>query len=176
MKKGCYMKKFAVLLLLITVLLLAIRGLVNYIPNPKTNLEYWIAHPVDPIDFATHQEKFGLMGGREYYGKGYMPTEDENGEQQDPAHCVIYTVTSYPDHSSNKRCVTQIYITDPDVEFYGINCQSPLGEIETALRQHGFRQSDVPGITYRKGKTTVSISDGAIRIAVKVSNFFRIQF
>ena len=171
------MKKVAISLLCASVLLfLAIRGLVNYIPPPETNLEYWIAHPVDPIDFATHQEKFGLMGGREYYGKGYMPTKGENGEQTDPAHCVIYTVTSYPDHSSNKQCVTQIYITDPDVEFYGINCQSSLGEIETALRQHGFRQSDAPGITYRKGKTTVSISDGAIRIAVKVSNFFRIQF
>ena len=170
------MKKLAFALLCVVALLLTIHKFINYIPNPRTNLEYWIAHHVDPMDFATHQEKIGLMGGREYYGKGYMPTKGKNGEQTDPAHCVIYTVTSYPDYSSRKRCVTRIYITDPDVELYGINCQSSLGEIDTALRRHGFRPSDAPGITYRKGKTTVSISDGAIRIGVKVSNFFRIQF
>ena len=171
------MKKIAIMFLVAAVLLLAIRGFVNYIPSPgETKLEYWIAHPVDPIDFATHQEKFGLMGGREYYGKGYMPTKDENGEKKDPEHCVIYTVTAYPDYSSNRRCVTQIRITDPAVEFYGINCQSSLGEIDTALRKRGFRQIDAPGISYRKGKITVSISDGTVRISAKVSNFFRIQF
>ena len=168
--------KFLICLLGVVALFLAVRGWINYIPNPGTDLEFWIAHPVDPIDFAAHQEKYGLMGGREYYGKGYMPTKDENGMQTDPAYCVIYTVTSYPDYSSNKRCVTGIYITDPEVELYGINCQSSLGEIDTALRNHGFRPSDAPGVTYRKGKTTVSISDGAIRIGVKVSNIFRIQF
>ena len=149
---------------------------INHVPYSKTNLEYWIADPVDRMDFATHQEKFGLMGGREFYGKGYMPTEGENGEQTDPEHCVIYTVTSYPDYISNKRCVTQIYITDPTVEFYGINCQSSLGEIDTALRKHGFRPDEAPGVVYRKGKTTIRISDGTIRIGVNVSNFFRIQF
>ena len=92
----------------------AIYKWINHVPYPKTNLEYWIADSVDRMDFATHQEKFGLMGGREFYGKGYMPTEGENGEQTDPEHCVIYTVTSYPDYISNKRCVTQIYIhADP---------------------------------------------------------------
>ena len=170
------MKKLAIVLLCVTALLLAVHKFVNYIPNPRTNLEIWIADPVDPIDFATHQEKFGLMGGREYYGKGYMPTEDENGMQVDPAHCVVYTVTSYPDYASRKRHVTRIVITDPEVELYGINCSSSLGEIDTALRKHGFRPADAPGVTYRKGKTTVSISDGAIRISVKVSNLFRIQF
>ena len=168
--------KFLICLLGVVALFLAVRGWINYIPNPETNLEFWIADPVDQADFVSHQEKYGLMGGREYYGKGYMPTKDENGMQTDPAYCVIYTVTSYPDYSSNKRYVTGIYITDPEVELYGINCQSSLGEIDTALRNHGFRPSDAPGVTYRKGKTTVSISDSVIRIGVKVSNIFRIQF
>jgi hypothetical protein len=168
--------KIVICLLCAAALFLAVRGFVNYIPTPETNLEFWITDAVDRTDLATHREKFGLMGGKEYYGEGYMPTQDENGEQKDPAHCVIYTVTSYPDYISNKQCVTQIYITDPDVEFYGINCQSSLGEIDTALRQRGFRPSDAPGVAYRKGKTTIRISDGTIRIGVKVSNFFRIQF
>lgn len=173
------MKKYSKLLialLCIAALFLIVRGWINYIPYPKTNLEFWIEHSVDPIDFATHQQKYGLMGGKQYYGKGYMPTENEIGEQMDPEHCVIYTVTAYPDYSSNRRCVTRIYVTDPAIELYGINCQSSLGEIDTALRRHGFRPGDAPGVTYRKGKTTISISDGAIQISVRVSNFFRIQF
>ena len=170
------MKKLAISLLCIMVLLLNIHRLIHYIPNPGTNLEYWIADPVDRMDFATHQEKYGLMGGREYYGKGYMPKEDENGEQIDPAQCVVYTVTSYPDYISNKQCVTQIYISDPAVELYGINCQSSLGEIDTALRRHGFRPGDAPGVTYRKGKATIRFSQGEITVSIKVSNFFRIQF
>jgi hypothetical protein len=169
-------KKLAIVLLCITALFLAVHKFVNYIPNPRTNLEFWIADPVDPIDFATHQQKFGLMGGKEYYGGGYMPTRDENGMQIDPEHCVIYTVTSYPDYASRKSHVTRIVITDPEVELYGINCSSSLGEIDTALRKHGFRPADAPGVTYCKGKTTVNISNGAIRISVKVRNIFRIQF
>jgi hypothetical protein len=170
------MKKTAVLLLCVTALILAIRGLINYIPNPGTNLEFWIVDSVAPDDFATHQEKYGLMGGSEYYGSGYISTTDENGEQKDPDRRVIYTVTAYPDYASRKRHVTRILITDPAVELYGIHCDSSLGEIDTALRRNGFRPSDAPGVTYRKGKTTISISDGAIRINVKVNNFFHIQF
>ena len=170
------MKKAVIMLSCIIVLFLNIRGLVNYIPNPGTNLEFWIGDPVDSMDFATHQEKYGLMGGREYYGKGYMPTIDENGEQKDPAQCVVYTVTAYPDYSSNKRCVTRIHITDPTIELYGVTLESSLGEIDTAMRAHGFRPDDSPGVSYRKGKVTIRFSDEAIQVSVKVTNFFRIQF
>ena len=169
-------KKAIILLACITVLFLNIRGLVNHIPNPDTNLEFWIADPVDRMDFATHQEKYGLMGGREYYGKGYIPTKDENGEQRDPEHCVIYTVTAYPDYSSNKRCVTRIYITDPTIELYGVTLESSLGEIDTAMRKHGFRESDAPGVTYQKGKVTIRFNDEAIWVMIRVSNLFRLQF
>ena len=70
----------------------------NDLSQPITNLEFWIAENVDDVDFSKYQIKYGMMGGTEYYGTGYVPTVDEYGQQIDPEHCVIYTVTSYPDY------------------------------------------------------------------------------
>ena len=69
---------------------------INDLSQPLTNLEFWIAQNVDNVDWSKYQEKYGIMGGREFYGTGYAPTLDEWGQQVDPEHCVIYTVTSYP--------------------------------------------------------------------------------
>jgi hypothetical protein len=85
------------------------------------------------VDFSDYQEKFGLMGGREYYGSGYIPTTNENGEQIDPEHCVIYTVTSYPDYSSGKSHITRIAITDPAVELFGLTLNSSKNDIKVTL-------------------------------------------
>ena len=93
--------------------LVLIRWALYRVPPKDTNLEFWIAENVDKVDFSNYQEKFGLMGGREYYGTGYLPSTNENGEQIDPEACVVYTVTSYPDHISNKKYITRITITDP---------------------------------------------------------------
>ncbi|MBP3386956.1 MAG: hypothetical protein J6L23_00325, partial [Clostridia bacterium] len=72
----------------------------NDLSQPITNLEFWIAENVDDVDFSKYQIKYGIMGGTEYYGTGYVPTVDEYGQQVDPEHCVIYTVTSYPDYAN----------------------------------------------------------------------------
>ena len=96
----------------------------NNLSQPITNLEFWIAENVDDVDFSKYQIKYGMMGGTEYYGTGYVPTVDEYGQQVDPEHCVIYTVTSYPDYANKEQHITHIYITDPQIEFYGITLNS----------------------------------------------------
>lgn len=171
-----WMKNKRMWFLLSACAIILILCISNRIPKKESNLEFWIAENVENVDFSNYQEKFGLMGGREYYGTGYVPTTNENGEQTDPEECVIYTVTSYPDHISNKRHVTRIYITDPSITIYGLTLNSPADEIETVMRNHGFKNSYGQGLTYTKGKVTIRFSQEAIRINVKVSNFFRIQF
>ena len=148
----------------------------NRIPPKDTNLEFWIAENVDNVDFSNYQEKYGLMGGREYYGTGYVPTTNENGEQIDPEECVVYTVTSYPDHISNRRHVTRIFITDPSVTVYGLTINSSADEVENVMRSHGFKKSSGQGRTYTKGKVSIRFSQEAIHINVKVRNLFKIQF
>ena len=86
------------------------------ISKPQTNLEFWIAENVDKIDFSSYQQKYGMFGGNMYYGMGYLPTLDENGQQVDPEYYVIYTVTSYPDYMNKTKHVTRIEITDPKIE------------------------------------------------------------
>ena len=140
-----------------------------------TNLEFWIAEDVSDVDFSTYEERFGLMGGREYYGSDYTPTIDENGERRDPEHCVIYTITSYPDYAFGKSHVTRITITDPSVTVYGLTIDSTLQEIDDTLSDCGFRRA-YNSNDYKKGKTTIRFSDDTIVISVKVSNLMGIQF
>ena len=102
----------------------------NDLSQPITNLEFWIAENVDDVDFSKYQIKYRMMGGTEYYGTGYVPTVDEYGQQVDPEHCVIYTVTSYPDYANKEQHITHIYITDPKIEFYGITLNSSFEDFE----------------------------------------------
>ena len=140
--------------------------------KPETNLEFWIAENVDDFDFSKYQEKYGMFGGRQYYGTGYVPTTDGEGQQVDPEHCVLYTVTSYPDYSDKEKHVTYIYITDPTVAFCGISLNSSFEEFETIIKQQGFKitESSENWRQAENGKYWISFTKEAIRIMVKVEN------
>ena len=137
-----------------------------------TSLEFWIAENVDNVDFSKLQEKYGLFGGREFYGTGYVPTTDENGQQVDPEHCVIYTVTSYPDYSDKEQHITGIYITDPNVEFYGITLGCTFEEFAELIQLQGFAiaESNENVVSARYGKVWITFTTEWIRIGVEVTN------
>lgn len=176
------MKKAVVLLLSLLMLVSLVGCSINTLEKPETNLEFWIAENVDDVDFSTYQEKYryGFMGsGHQYYGTGYTPTTDENGQQVDPEHCVIYTVAPYPDYTSRKCHITEIYINDPDVNVYGLTINSSNGDIEATMKSNGFKCVEIGNAGYKewvKGKYHISFSDGSIGIKVDVSNFWKIQF
>ena len=175
------MKKSMNILILVSALAVVIIGIfvfVNRKPDPPaTNLEFWIGDKVNETTFSGYQEKGGLFGGREFYGTGYVPTLDGD-RQVDPEHCVIYTVTAYPDYSSGKSAVTSIYITDPSVEFYGVSLNSSHKEFEKLMKKQGFKITDTHAIprTAKRGKYTVTFTKEYIRISVNVSNVFGVQF
>ena len=144
----------------------------NDLSQPITKLEFWIAENVDDVDFSKYQIKYGMMGGTEYYGTGYVPTVDEYGQQVDPEHCVIYTVTSYPDYANKEQHITHIYITDPKIEFYGITLNSSFEDFEYYIQNQGFTitHSNENSRTAKKGKYSVTITKEWIRIRVEVEN------
>ena len=144
----------------------------NNLSQPITNLEFWIAENVDDVDFSKYQIKYGMMGGTEYYGTGYVPTVDEYGQQVDPEHCVIYTVSSYPDYANKEKHITHIYITAPQIEFYGITLNSSFEEFEYYIQSQGFEitHSNENSRTAGKGKYSVTITKEWIRIRVDVEN------
>lgn len=180
MKKS---KKFIlVLFVFVLVFAIAIIGIFSFVnrkpDRPVTDLEFWIGDNVDAVDFSGYTEKYGLFGGREYYGTGYVPTVDENGMTIDPEHCVIYTVTSYPDYSSNEQHITGITITDPSVEFYGVSLNISHNDFDRLMKAQGFRITTENGNrhTAKKGKYSVIFTKDCIRIRADVSNIFGIQF
>ena len=142
-------------------------------PTPSnTNLEFWIAENVDQVDFSKFHEKYGMFGGNEYYGTGYVPTRDEHGQQVDPKHYVLYTVTSYPDYADKEQHITHIYITDPNVEFYGISLNSSFDEFTELIRQQGFEitESNDIAVKAEMGSVWVTFTAQWIRIGVEVTN------
>ena len=170
------MKKRLVYILIIVCFIVLLRWALYRVPEKDSNLEFWIAENVDKVDFSNYQEKYGLMGGRQYYGTGYIPLTDENGEQIDPEACVIYTVTSYPDYISKKRHVTGITVTDSSVTVYGLTLNSSADEVEDTLKSYGFKKKHGQNHIYVKGKVSINFSQEAIHINVKVRNLFKIQF
>lgn len=140
--------------------------------QPSTNLEFWITDNVDTVDFSKLHEKYGLFGGREYYGTGYVPTIDENGQQVDPEHCVIYTVTSYPDYSDKEQYITGIYITDPMVEFYGITLNCSFEEFTELIELQGYEITEFSDnyIKAQMGNIWITFAAEWIRIGVEVTN------
>lgn len=143
----------------------------GYITDPETDLEFWITENVDGFDFSSYQQRYGLFGGYEYYGTGYLPTLDENGQQVDPEHCVIYTVTSYPDYSSGKQHVTRITVTDPSVKIYGLSLSSSAEEIKSIMTAEGFTVTE-SGTALRavKENITFTFSSDTITITAEVTN------
>lgn len=145
----------------------------------STNLEFWIADNVDNFDFSEHQQRYGLMGGDEYYGKGYAPTYDDNGQQVDPEHCVIYTITSYPDYSDKEKHISRISITDPLVTLYGsINVNSTEEEFTRVMKANGFtvEREGAVGLIARKGDYFISLCLNEIVINVDIKNQHGIIF
>lgn len=128
---------------------------------------------MDDVDFSKYQMKYGMMGGDMYYGSGYVPTKGEDGEQIDPEHCVIYTVTAYPDYASKSRHVTYISITDPAITVFGLTVNSTAEEVRYQMEEKsGYTIEELGSGTLvaRKGDFTFSFRQGEITIRVNVTN------
>lgn len=171
------MKRILLIILAIMLFPALLSGCGKSLSEPETNLEFWIAENVDDVDFSSYQQRYGLFGGYEYYGTGYTPTTDADGQQIDPEHCVIYTVTSYPDYSSGKQHITRISITDPAVKVYGLTINSSAEDIKRAMENEGFTVEETAGgIKAEKGDFRFSFSENSITIAVNVTNKLGIIF
>ena len=173
------MKKAVALIIMVISLLITGCQWNSGLSEPESNLEFWIGENVDEVDFSQYQEKYGLMGGREYYGTGYVPTLDEEGQQLDPEYYVVYTITSYPDYASKTKHITGITITDPSIKIYGLSINSSKEDIKLIMgTNEGFEIEEVGEDTLiaRKGDYTFCFSSKAITIRVEVTNKMGIVF
>ena len=171
------MKRFLLIFLAVTLCLPAFSSCGKRLSEPEHDLEFWIGENVDGYDFSEYQPKYGIMGGFEYYGRGYVPTLAEDGWQIDPEHCVIYTLTNYPDYSSNSLCVTRIEITDPAVRVYGLSLSSTVDEIRSTMASEGFTVTGTDAsIKAEKDNFRFIFTKDSIRITAEVTNHFGIVY
>ena len=171
-------KKKEFLIIIAVILILSTSFIVyrNYLPNPHTNLEFWVVERVKKGDFKDCSPKYGMFGGDQYYGSEYIPEITEGNMQIDPEYCVIYTVTAYPDYMFNNRYVTGIYITDPKIEIYGLTINSSKEDIIKTLKKKGFIVKEGNGVIAKRGKFTINFYDNSISIRAEKSNIMGIQF
>lgn len=146
-----------------------------------TSLEFWVAQDVSGVDFSEYYY-VPAFGADIYYGKGYYPSEiKEDSEIVAPEHCIVYTVTAYPDYSSGGRFVTRIEITDPKINVYGINCNSDMRDFDETFKNLGCTVQDKGLLhiaTYGKVNVALASYDGlkALTVSVEVTNKEGIQF
>ena len=171
------MKRFILIFLAVILCLPAFSSCGRRLSEPEHDLEFWIGENVDGYDFSEYQPKYGIMGGFEYYGRGYVPTLAEDGWQIDPEHYVIYTLTNYPDYSSNSLCVTRIEITDPAVRVYGLSLSSTVDEIRSTMTSEGFTVTGTDAsIKAEKDNFRFIFTKDSIRITAEVTNHFGIVY
>ena len=180
-----FVRAFLIFLLLGTLFLTSCAS-GRVLERPEdTSLEFWIAEKVSTEDFEGHYRVDDAFGCYLYYGKGYQPVEsEEGGGPVQPEHCVKYTITAYPDYSSNQGnfdTVTRIEITDPKVSVYGITCRSSLTEFDRVFTDLECESQD-KGIIHiaRIGKTNISFADygesAVLTVWVEVTNRQGIDF
>ena len=142
-----------------------------------TTLEFWIAEDVSSVDFSTHYERFGVFGAREFYGLGYSPAEVIKGSHDVlPEKYVLYTVSGYPDVLDAWNYVTFIKIADPEIQVYGLTCNSSLEEFDKTMEELGYEihsgsatshSATLEKVTFRLNSYN---GQGTLLISVEVTN------
>ncbi len=106
--------------------------------SESKNLEFWITENVENADFSKHTEILGWFGARQFYGLGYAPAFDEDGNETLPEIYVTYLISAWPDYADGGQFVTQIEFTDPKVEVFGLSVNSSFEEFETVFEELGY--------------------------------------
>ena len=146
-----------------------------------TNLEFWITQPINSRDdFKNCTFLPGLFGGDMYLDSRYKVSFDEHYNYTLPLKYVVYTVTSYPDLSSDDAAITNIKIKDPSIHFYNLSSASSKEEIKEVMEKEGFKIKEElsinNSINYYKNNTIFTFTDSYISISAHVSNKNGIQF
>lgn len=127
------------------------------------------------------------MGAEEYYGKGYSPAKDDEGNDVKPEHYVSYLVSAYPDYADGGQYITQIEITDPKVAVYGITVNSTEEQFRDVFTELGYTLSkreytgrydviaEKDGISYYYSKE-IQTGKTMLTITAEVTNRDNIQF
>ena len=150
--------------------------------NENSNFEVNLLTPAEEVPF----EGFGIIPGfgqEGYYDKKYG---DYDVDYEALVACyVVYTVTSYPDIALGEKYVTEIYITDPEINIYGYSVGDNSEEFSDFLEEKGFREEENNGHFSRCSKGKVKINYGInietqeiqdIRVRIDTTNLLGVVF
>ena len=143
------------------------------------NLEFWVTDCVNTDIFENYEEgiKFDFLPFRYvndiYLGKDYKTINTDEGVVY-PERYVCYEVGPYPDYACNNKYIVGIFITDPDVQIYGINVNSPIDDFINALKNENYKITiNENSILAKKYRISIYyyFLENKIYIATSVTNF-----
>ena len=141
--------------------------------NPyEKRLDLNILQNVADHDWTGYTEIPGWFGAREFYGKGYTPTVNDDVTYTDPDECVKYLITPWPDYSDGGAFVTTITITDPNVTFFGLTIDTSVEKYDSVLKMIGLKREEKPDDdceVWSNGDLKVSLIDYGGRRSVVIS-------
>lgn len=141
----------------------------NKMPE-DTNLEFWITQDVSETDFSDYYEIVGWFGASQYYGSGYLPESDEDGNKIEPEYYVKYLITAWPDYADGGKYITSIDFNDPKVTVYGLTVDSSFNEFERIFSEMGYEiTKDSSELVERNTATKNGISFSLETVAGKRS-------
>lgn len=108
----------------------------------ETDLEFFILDDVANADFSAFQEIYGVFGASQYAPKRYGISSEGSIPQEIPEHCVLFTVSAWPDHADGGAFVTDITITDPKVRLFGLTVDSTAEEFIEKCELLGYKKAE----------------------------------
>jgi hypothetical protein len=171
------MKKAAISMIMALLLLSASScsfSLNKYLDRPKeTNLAYWITQTVTEDDFKDCTLMPSGFGMDVYLDGRYSGEIAEDNSVILPDVYVCYSASGYPD-AVDHYCVTEIDITDPAINIYGLTMNSTTETVKKTMTSHGFRKLE--NGNYTKNNVVFSFSKSRIYIHAPSTNKLGVMY
>lgn len=169
------MKKLAALLIVICVALCAcVHEPATFPDKPQdSKLEFWIGQDVTDVDFSEYERVIGVTGDIMYLGKDYNSSINPT-----PQYYVMYVIKLHNRASwDDGAYVSEIWITDPNVTLYGINCHSTFAQFVKAMKANDYvierrddNRKDVRLAKRDKASVGLYISDSLKQLTICLDN------
>ncbi len=118
--------------------------------NKKISFDFALLEDVG----QTNMNSYNVSIPTEHSADYYLPQYDaEYKKGQKEGKYVAYSVTAYPAYTSGGHFVTMIYCSDPTIDFFGVNLNFSMDNIEAAFKEAGYK----PESTYRNGNRSIRV-------------------
>ncbi len=118
--------------------------------DANLNLDFEFLQKMDDVDLSAYHAYEDTVT-TDYVSDSYWSEYKKDGEY------VLYSVSPFPNYTSESTYITKIYISDPSISFFGCTLNSSTSTIKQAFEDAGFT-------------TETKFHNGATRVTADLGN------